>query len=407
MRSVYRLALAGTALVSSFAVISLLTWFSSNSEGPIASGLDLLGASVGSIEHGIRQSLDRGSGRSSGLAWFAPYRANADLLLHPDTVLLGAYDSALPETLDGVVDLERVIGSTLPLVHVYIGWGDKPEAHFPLRLATAIWDMGSVPVITWEPWLTEFENTRHPKLPLRDARDRHGMAAVAHGDYDFYIDTWAADVARFGRPLFLRFGHEMNDAYRYPWGPQNNTSEEYIAAWRHVWERFRLAGARNAIWTWSPHVAYADWDTYYPGSGYVDWVATGALNYGALGQQWTQWWSFEDIFGSKYRRLASFGKPVMIAEFGSLAVGGNRVAWYRDALTAFPKRYPAVKALLFFHSKSDRTVTYQVLDWSVERDPALSRAIASAVKDWVPSNLEVSRVKNKTSSQTMPDPIAR
>jgi beta-mannanase len=96
----------------------------------------------------------------------------------------------------------------------------------------------------------------------------------------------------------------------------------------------------SAIWTWSPHVGYLYWDTYYPGSQYVDWVATGVLNFGSIGQ-WSQWWSFQDIFGSKYPLLTSFGKPLMVAEFGSLAVGGNRAAWYQAALTDLPTKYPA------------------------------------------------------------------
>jgi hypothetical protein len=329
----------GTALAGSIAAVALLIWFSSASQGPIAATLDRLGTSIGSTEHRIRQRLEGGSGRSGELAWFRPYRIDANHLRRPDAVLLGAYDGALPENLEGIVDLEGNLGTTLPLVQLYTAWGDKPEQRFPLRLATAIWDMGSVPVITWEPWLVDFENTRHPSLLLRDERDWHGLAAVAHGDYDFYIDTWATDAAQFGKPLFLRFAHEMNDPYRYPWGPQNNTKEEYIAALRHVRERFERAGASNVLWVWSPHVGYPYWETYYPGSQYVDWVATGALNFGSVAQ-WSRWWSFHDIFGMKYPRLASFGKPIMVAEFGSLAVGGDRAAWYRDALTDLPKSIP-------------------------------------------------------------------
>lgn len=384
MRRAYRLVLVATVLASCIAVVPLLTSFSSASEGPIAATLDWLGTTVGSIEYHIRQRLEGGLGRSGELAWFRPYRTGADRLRRPDAVLLGAYDSGLPESLDGVVELERTISTTLPLVHVYTAWGDKPERRFPLQLATAIWDMGSVPAITWEPWLTDFENTRHPFLPLRDARERHGMAAVARGDYDFYVDMWAADAARFGKPLFLRFAHEMNDPYRYPWGPQNNTKEEYIAAWKHVRECFERRGARNVIWTWSPHVAYLYWDTYYPGSQYVDWVATGALNYGSVGQQWSHWWTFHEIFGTEYPRLVSFGKPIMLAEFGSLAVGGDRAAWYRDALTDLPEKYPAVKAVLFFQAKSDQTVTYQKLDWSIDSDTALARTVAAAIRPWTP-----------------------
>ena len=383
MRRSHRVGLVGVALASSIAVIGLLIRFSSASEGPLATTLEWLGTAVGSIEHGVRQRLAGGLGRSGELAWFRPYQTNADRLRNPDVVLLGAYDSGLPETLDGVAELERTIGTTLPLVQIYTAWGDKPEQQFPLRMATAISDMGSVPVITWEPWLTDFENNRHPFLPLRDARDRHGLLAVARGDYDFYIDEWAADVVKFGKPLFLRFAHEMNDPYRYPWGPQNNTKEEYIYAWQHVWQRFEKAGARNVIWTWSPHVSYLYWETYYPGSPYVDWVATGVLNFGSIGQ-WSQWWSFQEIFGSKYPLLASFGKPLMVAEFGSLAVGGNRTAWYQAALTDLPEKYPAVKALLFFNAKSDQTVTYQKLNWSITDDAALARTITAAIKPWTP-----------------------
>lgn len=383
MRRRARVMVVVSVLASSLALFFLLTTFSSQSQGPISLAFDRVGTALGSIEHMVRARL-RGSDRSNRLRWFEPSRTDIARLRHPDVLLLGAYDAGLPNTLDGVVGLERAIGTTFPLVQFYSAWGDKPSERFPLQLSTAIWDMGSVPVITWEPWLTDFENVDHPSLPLRDARDKHGLAAVAHGDYDFYVDEWAGAAARFGRPLLVRLGHEMNDPYRYPWGPQNNTKEEFIAAWRHVVDRFRRAGARNVIWVWSPHVAHQYWELYYPGDGYVDWVATGALNFGTVAY-WSQWWTFRELFGMKYQRLASFGKPVMIAEFGSLAIGGDRLAWYRDALTGLPRQYPAVKALLFFNATHDQTVTYQKVDWSFTGDPALARVVANAVKSWTPA----------------------
>jgi beta-mannanase len=201
---------------------------------------------------------------------------------------------------------------------------------------------------------------------------------VARGDYDFYIDAWAAGAARFRKPFFVRFAHEMNDPYRYPWGPQNNTKEEYVAAWRHVVDRFRRAGATNVLWVWSPHVAYEYWDLYYPGDAYVDWVATGVLNFGPIAQ-WSRWWTFGEIFGTKYPRLASFGKPVMIAELGSLAVGGDRAAWYRDALQSIPRGYPAVRAIVFFNVRDDQTVTYQKVDWTITGDSVVASAVRSAL----------------------------
>ena len=382
MNRLRRVAFVVTALASAAVTVAVLTRLGTESEGPLARVMDDAGERVAALEHRIRERLTGGSARERALAWFARDRNDAGWLRHPDRVLLGAYSSDVTSTLDGVVALEGAIGSTLPLIQVYVAWGDKPHEQFPGRLAAAIWDAASMPVITWEPWLTDFENTAHPGLPLRAARDRHGLAAVARGDYDFYVDAWASDAARFGHPFFLRFGHEMNDPYRYPWGPQNNTKEEFIAAWQHVRQRFARAGARNAIWVWSPHVAYPWWETYYPGDGNVDWVATGALNFGELGQQWSHWWPFDDIFGRHYDRLAAFGKPVMIAELGSLAVGGDRAAWYRNALAHMPSRYPAVRAVLFFEVPNDQTVTYQKVDWSIASDLEVAKAVQQAVAGW-------------------------
>lgn len=380
MRRTHRVLLTTFALAGAGLAIVLVTSFSTATEGPLAAAADHVASVVESLEHTARERLT-GASRSRDLAWFAEYRLQVDKLRRPQVILLGAYDGALPGTLEGVVELERSLETVFPLVQVYTAWGDRPEHAFPVRVATGIWNMGSIPVITWEPWLSVFESARSPHLPLQDERDYHGLAAVGRGEYDFYIDAWAAEAVRFGHPMFIRFAHEMNDPYRYPWGPQNNTKEEFIAAWRHVVDRFRRAGANNVLWVWSPHVAYEYWDLYYPGPDTVDWVATGALNFGPIAQ-WSRWWQFSEIFGPDYPRLSEFDKPIMIAEFGSLAVGGDRQAWYRDALTELPTHYPQVRALLFFHAAADQTVTYQKVDWTITRDAPLRRTITEAIQTY-------------------------
>ena len=377
MRRGQRIAAALAFVACSALGVMGLAALGSATEGPLSSALGWLGAATGAVEHRIRDRLG-GPPRRESLRWLEPYRASADRLRVPDLVLLGAYDGGAPRTFDGVLELEAKIGAPMALVQVYTAWGDRADQQFPVGLLTAISGLGSIPVLTWEPWLSDFESARHPHLPLRDARDRHGMAAIARGDYDFYIDRWASEAARFEKPFFLRFGHEMNDPYRYSWGPQNNTKEEYIAAWRRVVERFRAAGATNVLWVWSPHVAYEYWDLYYPGDAYVDWVATGVLNFGPIAQ-WSRWWTFAEIYGTKYPRLAEFGKPIMIAELGSLAVGGDRAGWYADAIRAIPRDYPATRALVFFHTRDDQTVTYQRVDWTITDDSVVAAAIRKGI----------------------------
>lgn len=377
MKRRYRLALTAAILVGSGLGAWALTAIGTSTEGPLESLFSRLGSAVAGAEDATVGRF-REPGRRRDLAWFEPYRSNAERLRNPDRLLVGAFDNGMPSSFDGALRLERALGTTFPLLQLYVAWGDKPEHRFPLEALTAIDRLGSVAMITWEPWLATFEGARHPQLPVPESRDRHGLAQVASGAYDFYIDAWAADAARYGKPVFVRLAHEMNDAYRYPWGPQHNTKEGFIAAWRHIVRRVQNAGATNVIWVWSPHVAYQYWELYYPGAEYVDWVATGVLNFGPIAQ-WSQWWTFDEIFGKHYAQLASFRKPVMIAEFGSLAVGGDRAAWYDKALRSLPRDYPAVRAILFFNVMGDQTVTYQRVDWTVTGDSTLVPVIAAAL----------------------------
>lgn len=377
MKRRYRIGLAVLAAAGSVALVLALVGLGAASEGPLAAALRGLGIGVSDLESRlVRQA--RGPGRIAALDWLGAVRTDADSLRHPDTLLLGAYDDQASSTLEPVLQLENALETRLAVIQLYTAWGDETDQGFPSRVAGAISDLGSIPMVTWEPWLTTFDNRAHPRLPLREARERQGLVDVADGLYDFYVDAWAADARRFGRPIFVRFAHEMNDPYRYPWGPQNNEPQHFIAAWRHVVDRFRAAGATNVVWVWSPHVAYEGYEAYWPGDEYVDWVATGALNYGTVAY-WSQWWSFDQIFGRHYDFLAGFGKPVMIAEFGSLAVGGDRAAWYRDALQDFRSRYPAVRALVFFHVDHDATVTRQAVDWGFEADSAVVEAVRHAL----------------------------
>lgn len=379
MRRSHRVTLTAAVLVSLAFFFFLLTSLSREGEGPLDRILTVLGSGLSVAEKSVADFF-RGPGREASLAWFEPLREDRDSLLLPPTILLGGYDSRIPATLEGIAQLEDSLRTTFPLIHFYSAWGDKPDEQFPQRMMEAVWSLGSVPVLTWEPWLTDFESSIHPELPLRSQRTRGGLAAIAHGDYDFYIDKWASEAASFGKVFFLRFAHEMNDPYRYPWGPQNNTVIDFLEAWRHVHDRFVKAGATNVLWVWSPHIAYPYYQ-YYPGDANVDWVGTGVLNYGTVAY-WSRWWTFQEIFGKNYIYLKALQKPIMIAEFGCLAVGGDRAQWYRSALEQLPKHHPMVKAVIFFNVSGDMTVTPQALDWTLPDDTLSTKAAARAIAHW-------------------------
>jgi hypothetical protein len=377
--SVKRVLLFLSAVVVGVGLSLLFILAGDKSIGPLSDLMNVAGVRISSFE---KRFISFEEERSAQLKWLDSYRYSAAQLTGIDRVLLGAYDDNTAESFETVVALEDSLETKLPIISIYTAWGSRSNQVFPMLRAQAIHDLGSIPMITWEPWLDDFDPGQYPANA--ENRNKGGMKAVAEGKYDAYIDKWALDARKLGVAFFLRLGHEMNDPYRYPWGPQNNKPDEYIAAWRHVVERFRAQGATNAIWVWSPHPAYLTYEDFYPGADYVDWVGTTGINYGTVAT-WSQWWSFDAIVGKFYRKVAEYNKPVMICEFGSLSVGGDRPAWYSEALTDLPRRYPLVKALVFYHNGNDQTTTYKQLDWTFRTDLPVVRVVKKSTTGWLSS----------------------
>lgn len=369
----FRIILVCAAFAIGAVIYLSLTFAGDKSKGPLDDLLTGVNSNIAGLE---KQMTGTRESRSESLSWFNKYRSNTALLNNPDTTLFGAYDDRTAESYEPIVALEDSIQTKLPIISFYTAWGSKRDQVFPLIRAQAVHDLGSIPMITWEPWLDDFNAAEYAWNANAPNKNKRGMKAVAEGEFDTYIDKWASDARKFGHPFFLRFGHEMNDPYRYPWGPQNNSPEDFINAWRHIRERFKQIGATNAIWVWSPHPAYLTYPQFYPGHEYVDWIGLTALNYGTVAP-WSQWWSFTDIIQNSYKDLSLYNKPIMLTEFGCLEVGGDRAGWFEEALSALPTKFPAVKGVVFFHTNSDNTTTYKVLDWSFKNDKKVTKSIST------------------------------
>lgn len=371
-----------TVVAVSFAVgvVLILSYAGKKSKGPIEDFFSGAGEAVQQVEQDLIIKK-RVSKRADKLIWFNQYKENIDLLREPKTILIGAFDNQNTTSFASSINLEDTLKTTFPLIQIYTAWGSKTDQQFPEIKVKTIFNMGSVPVITWEPWLSDFDAEKFTNLREPDKRDVKGMRDIARGKYDAYIIKWAKAAAKINQPFYLRFGHEMNDPYRYPWGPHNNTAKEFISAWIHVYNIFKKEGADKIIWIYSPHPAYGFFDAFYPGSDYVDFVGVGALNYGTVAN-WSKWWTFEEIFGKYYKDLAQFNKPIMISEFGCLAYGGKRDIWFAEALRDMPIKYPMVKSVLFFHFSDDKTTTQQSLNWYFIRDEKTVKAIVTEMQNW-------------------------
>ncbi len=271
-------------------------------------------------------------------------------------IYIGFTSDALPFDLEDVDRWERQIADP-QIVHWYQQWGSG-ESRFRGDWLAEIAEAGRVPMVSWEAWAK-------PDGSFHSADQELGrMSEIADGAFDEYIDEWAVAAAEFGEPMLLRPFHEMN-GYWYPWsvGTNGNTAEDYIAAWRHVVERFDNAGANNVSFVWSVNTL-ASFDegrgieNYYPGDSYVDWVATSGFNWDDY-DVWASWLSAEEVFGETYDVLAGFDKPVMFAEIGTGTEGGDGAAWVEDAAQWF-STLPDLKATVWFDRSYDGSIDFRL-----------------------------------------------
>jgi len=260
-------------------------------------------------------------------------------------------------------EFERAAGGRAGLSMWFEGWAHQG---FRAELPEALAGRGVLPMITWEPW------------DYLDGTDQPGyaLARIAGGAHDAYVRRWAEGARRYGRPLLLRFAHEMNGDW-YPWAEAANGNRpgEYVAAWRRVRDAFRTAGADNVAWVWCPNVAYpgaTPLRELYPGDADVDWAGVDGYN-GGTALPWGGWRSAEELFAPSLRELAAVapGKPLLIGETGSAEAGGSKAAWVRGFF-AMLERHPEVGAFVWFDHHKEA-------DWRITSSEAARRAFAAGL----------------------------
>ena len=310
--------------------------------------------------------------------------------------------------MDTLRKLEAGLKQEFDLISLYLAWGEGTANQIPAELVQEIYATGSWPMITWEPWMNDFRAA--DTIPwMKD--NQKVFQQILEGQFDRYIDSFARQLGSLQAPVFLRFAHEFDNP-AYPWSETGgNSPEEFIAAWRYVYNRFMAQGTFNVIWVWNPFT-HENARQYFPGEAYVDWIGVTLLNYGTLNQEGSLY-DFEALyepFEEAFKNLPDI--PVMLAEFGSLDLGGDRELWLEDALKHSASVYKEIKAWVFFHSKWDRNIPAGVeydrpyLDWTGSLKP-LKEWNRSVPKKKIPLSPDAVRAKGITYTPLeMPeDPI--
>jgi mannan endo-1,4-beta-mannosidase len=211
---------------------------------------------------------------------------------------LGVYVNQVPGSYANVTAFTTATGVRPGIVTYYSGWGEPFQARFAATVANA----GAIPLVQMQP-------------------TGISLTAIASGQYDTYLSSYAEAVRAYGRPVIMSFGHEMNGTW-YSWSYGHSSPAAFVAAWRHIVTVFRVVGAENVTWLWTVNIietqagipAPGPW---WPGSSYVTWV-------GIDGYYTERSNTFAPLFGPTIvavRTLTS--DPIIIAETGVAPAAGQ------------------------------------------------------------------------------------
>ena len=255
---------------------------------------------------------------------------------------LGVYEHGALQSYQPIAEFARAAGRQPNLVGYYGGWGEPFETAF----ADTVSRHGAITILQWDPTLAS-------------------VSRIAAGGYDSYLRSFADSVRKFGRPVVIGFGHEMN-AYWYSWGYGHLPPSTFVAAWRHIVTLFRARHAGNVTWLWTIQAdepgtgSIASW---WPGAKYVTWV-------GIDGYYYYPSETFFSIFGKTIAQVRSFtGLPVLLSE---VAVGPQAGQAHKiPDLFAGMRQYGTL-GLVWFDIAQRNGAFHQ--DWRIEDNPRAEAA---------------------------------
>jgi len=262
------------------------------------------------------------------------------LPIHPESYL-GVYADNIPHSYAPIEAFTATTHVHTNIALYYSGWNEPFQMSFAMQAVAH----DAVPLVQIEPGITK-------------------LTAIAVGDYDAYLESYANAVASFGartgRGVIIGFAHEPNGPW-YRWGSGHVTPATWIAAWRHIVDIFRRQGADNVTWLWTVNIiakqrgvpSPARW---WPGSSYVTWV-------GIDGYYYKQSWTFASLFGPTIKAVRALTlDPILISETGAAPIA-NQSAKIADIFAGI--HLYGLLGLVWFDADRSR-------DWRVSSQAAVA-----------------------------------
>jgi hypothetical protein len=240
-----------------------------------------------------------------------------------------AFGVTLPELTQTNVDKLAATAGCKPTIVQRFG---SVASGISLKTLQAI---SGMPMLSVEPW----HSGQGPN------QQDFTLKATIEGRWDPQYQQIAQSVVEYHNVVLVRFAHEMNGDW-YPWSMANgNTAADFVAAWRHVVDLFRSAGATNVLWVWSPNILRGANSTqisqFWPGPNYVDIV--GLTGYGVHETNPTQ------TYGPTLKLIQALtDKPLLLTEVGVQADSAKR-QWI-SAFGQWLAEHPQVLGFVWFQS---------------------------------------------------------
>lgn len=296
-----------------------------------------------------------------------------------------------------VLSYENKVGRLAAWVYFSNNWDAEADMRFPAETAKWIRGRGAVPFIRLMLRKSTNEVTERNHVEEVD-NYVYNLDRILSTDRAVNADdklmAWGADARKFGTPVIVEFGTEVNNK-SHPWNGKWNGGEvgahKFKKAYRHIVEVIRdKAGARNVIWVFhvdavpdpDPEADGATWNTvgsYYPGKDYVDW-----LGLSVYGPQKTDeaCEDFSSVMSKGYQELVAATaddptKPIFVLEFG---ITGNHPTchpgrWVGAALGELleGRSWPRVRGFawwneVFENGRGEKPTTTRVQSHSRIRD---------------------------------------
>ncbi|MCB0321696.1 MAG: hypothetical protein KDD60_12290 [Bdellovibrionales bacterium] len=265
---------------------------------------------------------------------------------HDNSLVFGVYDPKEEFEQD----------SSLRLRHIYVSWAAFDRLKLS-QLLNEIESRGLEVLLTIEPWPIKSEKT--DLLP-----------AILAGDYDSVIDDLAEILSSLNGPVYVSWGHEMDQdlTERYPWS--GSDPEQFVLAYRYVVDRVRRQVETELRWIWAGVLKEGS-QRYWPGADYADFIGMPIYSYPTWDQKTFGYIrDFRTTFEEKRKVVEKLEKPLLITELGVSGSSDFESFWLHQAFMSLSD-YDNLRGIVFFYSKDTEGAWGSKVatpDWRVHPD---------------------------------------